>query len=101
MSTDFKLALRYAWLLLAVAMLCAVGLPFVSSPAALQALTPACEARAKGGSCMLCGMTTAFFAISRGDFAQAQMLNAGAVPLYAGFCVNALLAILYGGRKCK
>ena len=94
-------ALEYTWLLLAAVGLCVVVLPFVVSPAALSAAIPACEARAHGGSCLLCGMTAAFFAISRGRFAEAHVLNAGALLLYAAFYCNAFLALFYGGKRCR
>lgn len=44
---------------------------------------PVCLAKRAGGSCILCGMTRAFFAISEGNFSLATEMNPYSIPLYA------------------
>ena len=101
MTSEWKRAFSYAWLILSVMAGLVVLAPFVVSAETLSSVAPVCEARARGGTCFLCGMTRAFLHIGKGEFGDAQVLNAGSLPLYLGICANAVVAAIYGGRKCK
>ena len=95
-----KVAL-YVWLIFSAATLPALALPFVPGAEGVTSALPRCEAKVNGSSCFLCGMTTAFYRIGEGRFSEAQTLNAGAVPLFIFFTLNAIAATVYGGKKCR
>jgi hypothetical protein len=96
MLHDLKTALKYVWLVVSLVTGCAVVAPFVASSASLYSLFPVCEARAKYRTeCPLCGMTTAFVAISRGHWHESQAANTGAIPVFLIWSTNAVAASLY------
>ena len=105
MASEWRKALFIVWITVSAALGCAAATPFVLSPAAIDRLAPRCEAKSRyGRSCMLCGATTGFLAISRGEWTQAQQANAASVPLFAGFTADALgAAVVFFRRilKCK
>jgi hypothetical protein len=78
----------------------AVVAPVVLPDRTIAALTPVCESkRLYGRECFLCGTTTAFLAISRGDWRSALQSNRGALPLYACFAINAAAAASVVSRR--
>ncbi len=54
-------------------------------------IVPQCTARIKGGSCALCGMTTAFYHIADGAFEKARQANAYSIGLYFMFLMNEVI----------
>ena len=92
---DFRRALRYVWLILG----CISGLvliaPLVLPSDFLFALFPICPAKAAGGKCFFCGMTTAFVRIGQGDLMGAKSSNSGSLPLYLGLVLNFTAATAY------
>lgn len=73
--------------------------PVVLPERTIAALTPVCESkRLYGRECFFCGTTTAFVAISRGDFRTAAESNRGALPLYVCFAINAVAAAYFASR---
>ncbi len=87
--TDLVRALRLTWAILTVAAAGILLTPFAIAPATLARLVPRCEARATaGGTCALCGMTTAFYRIAGGRLRDATRANAASVPLFAGLVLN-------------
>jgi hypothetical protein len=99
LRSDLKPALTGAWLVISAALAIVVVIPFVIPfviPAELlYALIPECEAKRRGSSCVLCGMTTAFILISRGDLSGAQASNSGSVALWCAFALNFATALAY------
>jgi hypothetical protein len=69
--------------------------PFVLPPGVLSALAPECRAKAAGGSCALCGMTTAFLHIGSGDVERARSAHAGSLALWILFVMNFIAAAAY------
>ena len=92
---DTQLSLRYAWLILGGLSGLAVISPLLLSSEFLFHLLPVCQAKAAGGQCVFCGMTTAFVRIGQGEFASAQSANSGALPLYIGFTLNFVASLAY------
>jgi hypothetical protein len=88
-------ALILAWLALSVAACGVVLAPFVLPPAALLgALAPECPWKAKHHrECILCGMTTSFVEIPRGDFRAAARHNQGSLPLFLALLANGCVAL--------
>ena len=92
---DTRLALLYVWLILGGLSGLAVIAPLLLSSEFLFHLLPVCQAKAAGGQCVFCGMTTAFVRIGQGEFAAAQSANSGALPLYLGFTLNFVASLAY------
>ena len=92
---DFPHALRYVWLVLGSLSGLAVVAPLVFPPDFLFGLFPICQARAAGGKCVFCGMTTAFVRIGQGDLMGAQSANSGSLLLYLGLALNFTAAAAY------
>lgn len=83
MISQITKALQYVWLILSLAALLVVVAPFLlSADTLLSAAGGLSSPHPAGQACLLCGMTRAFLAISRGDFHQARQWNRGALPLY-------------------
>ncbi|MNT73844.1 hypothetical protein D3C72_2125980 [compost metagenome] len=76
-------------------------LPFWVPQGTLSGWIPPCEAQLQGGSCPLCGMTTAFYLLSEGDVAGALAANPMSLGLYVCLVVNlaVLLAATFLKRK--
>jgi hypothetical protein len=93
-------ALLLVWLVISLVTAAAIVAPFMLPERMIAALTPVCESkRLYGRECFLCGTTTAFIAISRGEWRRAAELNRGAIPLYAFFAVNAIAAACVLSRR--
>lgn len=96
MSHDVRAAFLYAWLVVSLVAGGAVAAPFVGSPDRLHSLFPPCEARVQRHvKCPLCGMTTAFISLARGNWREARAANPGAIPLFLAFSANLAIALLY------
>ena len=59
-------ALSIVWLIIGFVSGFAVISPFLVAPESLFGIFPVCAAKAAGGQCLLCGMTTAFVQIGAG-----------------------------------
>ena len=101
LTGESRMALSIVWAALGVVVLCVLIAPWTVTPAQVASFVPACEWKAKyHRECAFCGMTTAFFAISHGQFREADQANRGAIPLYAAFLLNeaGLLLFFQQGR---
>ena len=93
-------ALLLVWLAISMAATAAMVAPLMLPERMIAALTPVCESkRLHGRECFLCGTTTAFIAISRGEWRRAAESNRGAIPLYVCFAVNAIAAAYVVSRR--
>ena len=91
MKQQLKLATMLVWMILSVLVIIILITPFFVPYDLLKEELPQCDWKAKyNKACLLCGMTTAFFSISRGQFAQAYHLNTLSLYLYAMFVVNVI-----------
>jgi hypothetical protein len=98
---DVPRAFLVVWLVLgAVTGLVAVA-PLVLPSSFLLGLFPTCPARAAGGECVLCGMTTAFVLIGSGEFAGALRAHGGSVAVYGAFVLNFCAAAAYTMMRAK
>jgi hypothetical protein len=96
LAGEVKAALRLVWFVVTLVtfstLIAAFGLP----DAWLARITPLCESkRLYGRPCVLCGTTTGFRAIARGDPRAAMSANGLALPLFATFSANAIVAVSY------
>jgi hypothetical protein len=86
---DVKRAFLMVWLIVALGAGALAAAPWVAGEEAVYGWVPRCS------GCSLCGMTTAFVHISRGEFDEARRANRGSLPVYAGFSANALAALIF------
>jgi hypothetical protein len=99
---QLKLSLIISWLVLSSLALSILILPHVLSDESILHLVPNCEWKARyNKECALCGMTTAFINISKGDFEQAYQANKGSLFLYGFLLLNQLLAFIFLQRLLK
>ena len=86
---QFPRALRIVWLIIGFVSGFAVISPFlVALLSHFSASSPICAAKAAGGQCLLCGMTTAFVQIGGGDLDAARQANGGSLFLYTALALN-------------
>lgn len=97
---ELKLAVSVVWHLLSVALLAVVLAAFLLPRTLVERWTPRCSARQLHGTeCPLCGMTTAFLRIGAADWTGAWSANWSSVPLFVGFCTNAVVCLTVTSRK--
>ena len=99
---EFTLVGLLVWLILSAGVLIVLALPFVVPQHQLTQFIPQCEWQSQFHKpCAFCGMTTAFYAISRGDFPQAYRLNPLSLYIYAMFALNTLFAVIALKRSTR
>ncbi|MFZ9814910.1 MAG: DUF2752 domain-containing protein, partial [Candidatus Kapaibacteriota bacterium] len=80
---DFLYATFLSWNIISVLVLCIIIAPFILVDELIYSITPECiSMKSMGIRCILCGMTHAFVAISRGNISLAFMHNQYSVILY-------------------
>lgn len=88
-TREFRQGFFIVWAVLSLSALFILLAPFVLPENALFSLAPVCENKRLGrGECPLCGMTTAFFEISKGDFSRALYSNRASAALYSILVLN-------------
>lgn len=81
-ADQVELALLTVWLIVALAAVAAALLPFLIPQTALS-FVPPCRSKIEYGiPCLACGLTTSFYAMTRGDFEAAALANAAGPYLY-------------------
>lgn len=100
MDRHARTTLTAAWLV-ASAMLLSVliSLYFVPEKTLFAASEAFKVPHRNGETCALCGMTRAFAAIARGDFATALIYNRGAVAFYGALFANQLVVAFFLLRR--
>ncbi len=95
-ESQVKLAIFIVWIILGFIILLILTAPFILSIDTINAITPTCEWKTKyGRECILCGMTTAFINISKGNFMEAFRNNNFSIYLYSFFVVNEIALIAF------
>jgi hypothetical protein len=92
---DLPKALKIVWLIAAGVCGLAVIAPLVFPSSLLVGWFPVCAAKAAGGRCILCGMTTAFLHIGEGDLSGATAANSNSILLFAAMSLNFASAVTY------
>jgi len=99
-----KRAILLAWLVLSGVLAMTLAAAVFAPAAVVERFTPECEAKRQGGECPLCGMTTAFVHVGRGEFAEAGRANRAGLPLSAFFLGNVIVAAVIAGKwinRCR
>ena len=95
---DIRRALLAVWAILSVAILVVGLLLWLLPPEAIFTVSQALQTPHPDTPCVLCGMTGAFVAISRGDLATAARLNPDALWLFSTLAGNSLIFLGYALR---
>ena len=92
---ELILAALFAWLIVSVGVFVLLLLTFVVPQHQLTQFIPECEWQTRFQKpCIFCGMTTAFYAISHGDFIGAYRLNPLSPYIYSVFLINTFCAVI-------
>ena len=101
-QSELMLAGLLVWLILSVGILMILVLPSVVPQHQLAQLIPECSWQSQFHKpCAFCGMTTAFYAISSGDFVQAHRLNPLSLYMYSVFLLNTIFAAITLKRSTR
>lgn len=91
---DFIKSLYYVWIIFSIIILCIIISTFLIPKEFFEITIPTCEWIIKyNKTCPLCGMTRAFFDISRFELNKAYNLNIFSIPLYLLFLLNTIFFI--------
>ena len=100
--SELMLAVLLVWFILSVGIFIILMLPVVVPQHQLAQLIPEGSWQAEFHKpCAFCGMSTAFYAISRGDFVQAHRLNPLSLYIYFTFLLNTLCAVITLKRNTR
>ena len=88
---QWKKALAIVWTIYSVLILTIILIPFTVDINFISSFIPVCSAKLGGNCCILCGMTTSFYSISRLDFETALSLNRYSLFLYSFFVINSIV----------
>jgi hypothetical protein len=98
--TSLKIALKRLWILGTLASVILVILVFFDDKETIKKQVPVCMSiQYKGKSCVLCGSTSAFYEMSKGNWSRALELNKIAVVLYLFIWINLFIFIGYTYRQ--
>lgn len=99
---DIKTSFLLSWLTMSAVILVVLVSPFLLSDKTIYSIAPKCEWKIKyHKECVLCGMTTAFIEISKGQLSAANRSNRFSLYLYLVFSVNELFASLFLVKRRK
>lgn len=99
--SELMLALLLVWFILSVGIFIILMLPFVVPQHQLAQFIPESWQAEFHKPCVFCGMSTAFYAISRGDFNQAYLLNPLSLYIYSAFLLNTIFAAITLKRSTR
>lgn len=92
---ELMLAGLLVWFIVSAGIFITLVLPFVVPQHQLAQFLPKCTWQVEFQKpCAFCGMTTAFYAISHGDFTEAYRLNPLSLYIYAVFALNTFCATI-------
>jgi hypothetical protein len=86
---EIRLACLVVWLIVSSAGGLLAAAPLLAGASGVYGWMPRCS------GCVLCGMTTAFVHISRGEFEEAQQANRASIAVYSAFVTNAVAAAAF------
>ncbi|MGE5400494.1 MAG: DUF2752 domain-containing protein [Ignavibacteriales bacterium] len=87
-----KRSFLVVWIIISSVIFLVLMSPFLLEDEAIYRIAPRCESRVKyNRECVMCGMTTAFIQISRGNLKKASENNRAGIYLYSLFAANNLI----------
>ena len=85
----------FVWFIVSAVIFIVLLLPFVVPQHQLAQYIPECDWQTRFQKpCVFCGMSTAFYAISRGDFTSAYRLNPLSLYIYSVSVLNTFWAVI-------
>ena len=97
---SLKIALKRLWIFGTIASVVLVLLVFFDDKETIKSQVPVCMSiQYQGKPCVLCGSTSAFYEISKGNWTRAMELNKIAVVLYLFILINFFIFIGYTFRQ--
>ena len=92
--SELMLAGLLIWFIVSAGIFITLVLPFVVPQHQLAQFIPECTWQVEFQKpCAFCGMTTAFYSISHGDFTGAYRLNPLSLYIYSAFILNTFCAV--------
>jgi hypothetical protein len=99
-SISLKIALKRLWMLGTLASIVLVLLVFFDDKDTVKKQVPVCMSiQYQGKPCLLCGSTSSFYEIVKGNWNLAMELNKIAVGLFVGIWINLFVFIGYTYRQ--
>jgi hypothetical protein len=99
-SISLKIALKRLWILGTLASVVLVLLVFFDNKETIKSQVPVCVSiQYQGNPCVLCGSTSAFYEIAKGNWTRALELNKIAVGLFLAIWINLFVFIGYTFRQ--
>ncbi|HCE43940.1 MAG TPA: hypothetical protein DET40_10365 [Lentisphaeria bacterium] len=95
-SPDLRKVLLIVWMMIGLAVLLMIAVPFLFKEDAVLGNLPECSyKKLYGRECLFCGMTRSFYCISRGELGKASEFNRLGLYLYAAFAVNEACILIF------
>lgn len=102
MAQEVRVALTSTWLLVSAALLSVLMAPHLLSESTILSVSGALASPHHGQEpCLLCGMTRAFMAISRGNLAEAVTFHRWSVALYGTLLANQVMAAFFLSSRMR
>jgi len=98
MSGQLKYAFFLVWIILSIFILFILITPFVFSKESIHLAASKIKIKHEN-SCVLCGMTTSFIKISKGEFGQSHTANKFGIYIVAFLLVNEIIIFYILIRK--
>jgi len=99
-TAQLKIALFIVWAILSIFILFILITPFIWSEETIRAVTSKIKAPHEN-RCMLCGITTSFIKISKGEFEQSLAATKLGIYFFTIFLVNEFVICYILFRKFK
>ena len=100
--SELTLVGLFVWYILSIGVFIILLLPFMMPQHQLAQLIPECSWQSQFHKpCAFCGMSTAFYTISRGDFVKAHRLNPLSLYIYFIFLLNTFCAAITLKRNAR
>lgn len=95
-SISLKIAMKRLWIFGTIASVVLVLLVFFDDKETIKSHVPVCMSiQYQGKPCVLCGSTSAFYEIAKGNWTRALELNKIAVFLFVLILVNSIVFVGY------
>lgn len=96
---DLRRSAFWSWAVMAAIGGVLVATPFALPHGLLEGWVGSCPAKAAGSPCSLCGMTTAFYLITEGQWREATASHGASIPLYLGLVGNSFAGLFETARS--
>lgn len=100
-NKEIRAAFKIVWIIYSALVLIVIVITFFS-PGTLHEISPVCLSKSLNGEeCFMCGMTSAFTEISKGNIINAYTLNKLSIFLFTVMSLNSIFFIIFTGKKFR